>query len=208
MTLQPVDPDSITPDPQNTNNGTERGMQMLETSLRKLGAGRSIVVDANRTVIAGNHTFEAAQELGLPMIEVETDGTTLVVVRRTDLDMSTDPRARQLAIADNRTAQVGIEFNSELVVNTSMQVDLSDFFSETELQQLTRRAELEQTSAADTPPQSPKQKDDPLKLIQLYYQPHEADEFEQLVHKVAKRLGVATMSLAVLGALRQAAIEA
>ena len=46
----------LTPDPQNANKGTERGRGMIEDSLRRLGAGRSILVDKHNRVIAGNKT--------------------------------------------------------------------------------------------------------------------------------------------------------
>ena len=44
----------LTPDPRNANLGTERGLAMLERSLRETGAGRSILVDRAGRVIAGN----------------------------------------------------------------------------------------------------------------------------------------------------------
>lgn len=74
---------SLTPDPHNANRGTARGRAMLEQSLRSYGAGRSVLTDKHGVLIAGNKTAEAAQKLGLSIREVETDGTELVVVRRT-----------------------------------------------------------------------------------------------------------------------------
>ena len=56
----------LTPDPQNANKGTERGVEMLEQSLRSYGAGRSLLIDKNGVVIAGNKTLEAAASIGLP----------------------------------------------------------------------------------------------------------------------------------------------
>ena len=47
-------------------------------------------------------TVEQAKALGLPLRVVRTDGDYLVAVQRDDLDLATDPRARALAIADNR----------------------------------------------------------------------------------------------------------
>ena len=44
----------LTPDRHNMNRGTERGLQLLEKSLRDYGAGRSILVDKAGNVIAGN----------------------------------------------------------------------------------------------------------------------------------------------------------
>src|SRR5687767_9698523 len=98
--------DSLVPDKRNANRGTARGHDLLETSLREYGAGRSILVDKNGVVIAGNKTLEAASELGLSVKKVHTTGKQLVVVVRDDLDLETDKAARELAYADNRVAQV------------------------------------------------------------------------------------------------------
>lgn len=128
----------LTPDPRNANRGTERGSGMLETSLREYGAGRSLLVDKHGVVIAGNKTLEAASSIGFERVRVvETDGSELVVVQRTDLDLAEDARAKALAVADNRVAQVGLEWEpdvlSELVDGG---VDLSKMFTDDELLKL------------------------------------------------------------------------
>ena len=66
----------LTPDTHNANRGTERGMAMLENSLREFGAGRSILIDREGRVIGGNKTLEKAAEIGLEdVVVVQTDGT-------------------------------------------------------------------------------------------------------------------------------------
>lgn len=55
-------------DPHNANRGTDRGRRAVADSLAECGAGRSILVDRDGTVIAGNKTLEAAQALGLPAL--------------------------------------------------------------------------------------------------------------------------------------------
>ena len=125
-----------TPDPANANRGTERGLFMLEESLQKTGAGRSIVVDRNGIIIAGNKTQQAALDNGIiEAIEVETDGNQLVVVKRRDLDLSSgDERARLLAYYDNRASQVGLEWDAEqLLADMEAGIDLSSMFSTDEL---------------------------------------------------------------------------
>jgi len=104
-------------DLQNANEGTQRGRGLLEKSLRKLGAGRSILVDKDGNVIAGNKTLEGASEIDLPVRIVETDGNELVVVKRTDLDLysDTDKRARQMAYADNKIAELDLAWKPEQI---------------------------------------------------------------------------------------------
>ena len=126
----------LVPDPNNANKGTVRGAAQLETSLRKFGAGRSILVDKNGLVIAGNKTVENAAAIGLDdVIIVKTDGKKLVAVQRTDLDLD-DPStgARALAYADNRVSEIDLEWDTEQILqDISAGVDLSDFFTDEEL---------------------------------------------------------------------------
>jgi len=54
----------LTFDEHNANKGTERGTAMLADSLQELGAGRSILIDRNNRIIAGNKTAEQAGQVG------------------------------------------------------------------------------------------------------------------------------------------------
>jgi hypothetical protein len=123
----------LKPDPKNANKGTARGHELVKESLAQYGAGRSIVVDRDGKIIAGNKTAANAQAAGLSddVIVVQTDGTKLVVVQRTDLDLS-DPKARQLAIADNRTAEIGLEWDPAILSEFAVE-DVNPFFSAVEL---------------------------------------------------------------------------
>lgn len=137
----------LTPDPRNANKGTERGTGMLEKSLRKYGAGRSILIDKAGKVIAGNKTLQGAADIGLDdVLIVQTDGTQLVAVQRTDLDLDSK-EARELAIADNRTSEVGLDWDTaELEALIADGVELGDMFWSNELSDL-----LNDKSAADDP---------------------------------------------------------
>jgi hypothetical protein len=127
----------LTLDPNNANRGTERGAVQLENSLRDYGAGRSILVDKHGVVIAGNKTLEQAAAIGLEVETVRTDGNKLVVVQREDLDLQADPRARELAIADNRVAQIDLEWDvDELKRELDDGVDLAKFWRDDELAEM------------------------------------------------------------------------
>ena len=119
-------PTNVTPDPHNANCGTVRGRALLEKSLRELGAGRSIVADKHGTIIAGNKTLDVAVSVGIPTRVVETDGHELIVVQRTDLDLS-EPTgmARRLAYADNRVGQIDLEWDAAaLLADATAGLDL------------------------------------------------------------------------------------
>lgn len=131
----------LTPDARNANRGTERGRQMLETSLRKYGAGRSVLADKHGALIAGNKTVEVAADLGIPIRTIETDGRELVVVQRTDLDLGEGGAARELAYADNRVSQVSLEWElAQIGADVEAGIDLAGLWSEDELAHLMRDA--------------------------------------------------------------------
>ena len=102
-------------DKKNFNKHTEKGMAKLNKSISKLGLGRSIVVDSENNIIAGNATAEVAGELGLDKIRViETSGDELVVVKRIDVKPNSKI-AKELAIADNKVGQDNLDWDYELL---------------------------------------------------------------------------------------------
>ena len=103
----------------NFNKGTQYGDHLMDESLRQFGLGRSILIDKNNRIIAGNKTTEKAGELGFEdVLVVETDGKTLVAVKRTDIDL--DSKAgRELALADNATAKANLEWDEEAIAKAS-----------------------------------------------------------------------------------------
>ncbi len=122
-------------DEKNANKGTKRGRELLGESLEKYGAGRSVVLDRRDRVIAGNKTIEAARAAGMKSVAViESDGSSLIAVRRGDLDLKKDRKARELAIADNRVSEIDLEWKPEVLA--SLDVDLAQFWNENELKTL------------------------------------------------------------------------
>ena len=87
-------------DKRNYRKHNEENKRVIRKSLEELGAGRSIVIDKEGEIIAGNGVYEQAQKLGIKTKIVETDGSELVVVKRTDLATGDDKR-KKLALADN-----------------------------------------------------------------------------------------------------------
>lgn len=75
---------------------------MIRASLEEVGAGRSILLDRNGTVIAGNGVYEQAQALGIKVRTIDTKRDELIAVRRADL---TGAAARRMALLDNRAAE-------------------------------------------------------------------------------------------------------
>lgn len=112
----------LKPDPQNANAGTPRGMTLLSSSLQDLGAGRSILIDKNGYIIAGNKTAAQAKASGLTdVLIVQTAGNQVVAVQRTDLDLSKHPKARRLAFADNRIGELNLSWNGEEILALALE---------------------------------------------------------------------------------------
>lgn len=94
-----------TPDPMNTNAHTQRGGGLLENSLRRRGANRSIAsagkgVDVP-VVTAGNFTLEKAYGAGFTeIVNIHVTGNQLVNVVRDDIAPGS-PEAVALGIEDN-----------------------------------------------------------------------------------------------------------
>ena len=124
-------------DPRNANRGTPRGRHLLDASLREYGAGRAVLTDRDGVLIAGNKTFEVAQRLGIPTRVIETDGQELVVVRRRDLHLASDPKARALAIADNRVGELDLDWDPAILQQLQADgLDLDLFWTTEEFERL------------------------------------------------------------------------
>lgn len=103
----------LIPDDNNFNKHTEFGMTLLEKSIRRNKFGRSVLVDKNNRVIAGNGVVETASNIGETKIQiVETTGDKLVVVKRMDVDLDST-QGRELAFTDNQIAHVDLEWDKE-----------------------------------------------------------------------------------------------
>jgi hypothetical protein len=122
----------LTPDLKNANKGTKRGRQAVARSLIDYGAGRSIVIDRDDRIIGGNKTVEQASAAGIrEVIVIESDGSKLIAVKRTDLSLD-DPKARALAVADNRVGELGLEWDPGVLAELST-LDLEPYFTRDEL---------------------------------------------------------------------------
>lgn len=147
----------LKPDDHNANLGTERGRALLEKSLQQYGAGRSILLDKNGRIIAGNKTAETAGEIGIEdVILVRTKGNQLVAVLREDLDLD-EEAARMLAYADNRVGQIDLQFDADvLLADKNAGLPLGEFWFDFELNSVQKYNELPQEwpeydeSAADS----------------------------------------------------------
>lgn len=118
-------------DPLNRRRHPDANLHMIQESLHEVGTARSIVIDEHGEVLAGNGVLEAAKSAGITkVLTVDTDGKTLVAVRRTGLS---DQEKYKLALYDNRTAELAEWDPEQLRRDIESGLDLSMFFSPEDL---------------------------------------------------------------------------
>jgi ParB-like chromosome segregation protein Spo0J len=121
-------------DRHNRRKHTPRNVGMIVDSLHKVGTGRSIVIDENNEILAGNATVDAAAEAGITRVRVvEVDGNELIAVKRTGLSTG---QKRALAIFDNRTGELAEWNTDQLLEDMQSGEDLSAFFYDEEVTRL------------------------------------------------------------------------
>ena len=97
----------IKQDKRNYRKHGDKNKEMIRRSLEECGAGRSILIDNENTAVAGNGVLEQAEKLGIPIRVIESDGSELIAVKRTDLSPD-DPKRKELALADNATSDASV----------------------------------------------------------------------------------------------------
>jgi DNA modification methylase len=121
-------------DEKNANRGTKRGREFIEGSLKKYGLGRSILLDRDGNVIAGNKTLEAFRAAGgTEIVVIGTQGDALIAVQREDLTIDSR-KGRSLAIADNRASEIDLDWNPEVLA--SLDLKLGDFFDDRDMRRV------------------------------------------------------------------------
>lgn len=117
-------------DRRNYRKHNEKNKKLIKKSLEECGAGRSIVVDNEGEIIGGNGIYEAWGNK--PVKIVETDGSELVVVKRTDLSTD-DEKRKKLAIMDNTTSDTA-EMDMEMLQADFDLATLAEFGLPTEFE--------------------------------------------------------------------------
>ena len=124
----------LIPDAENRRAHNPRNVGMIADSLQAVGAARSIVIDEDGVVLAGNGVIEAAAEAGIEQVRIiEASGHELIAVRRRGL---TADQKRALALADNRAAELATWNLDQLRADADAGLDLISFFQPVELADL------------------------------------------------------------------------
>lgn len=135
-----IDIEQLKQDDHNFNKGTEAGKKLMEKSFAQFGAGRSILLDKENRIIAGNKSQLAAMGAGIKKVRViETTGDELIAVKRTDIELDS-LKGRELARADNLTTQVNLSWDRAELAAVAEDVagfEVSDWGVELNLPEMT-----------------------------------------------------------------------
>ena len=145
-------------DHKNARKRTQASASLLQESLQRYGPARSIVIDEDNRILAGNGTVEAAINLGIDGLRIiDAAPDELIAVRRTGL--SEDQKVG-LALADNRTADLA-EWDAEMLQQLSKEHDIAPWFQEDDLETLLEQVErlepVEGNTDPDEVPEAPEQ---------------------------------------------------
>jgi DNA modification methylase len=142
-------------DHKNARKRTDRSAKLIAESLQRFGAARSIVIDEENRILAGNGTIEGAKAAGIKNVRViETDGTEIIAVKRTGL---TEDEKIGLALADNRTSDLS-DWDKDMLQQLSEEHDIAPWFDADDLAAILGTVEqlpTEGLTDADDVPEAP-----------------------------------------------------
>ena len=145
-------------DHKNARRRTDRSSELIKESLQRYGAARSIVIDEENRILAGNGTIDGAKAAGIKNLRIiETDGDEIIAVKRTGLS---EEQKVGLALADNRTADLS-EWDQEMLHQLSEEHDISPWFDQDDLDELLAVTELEPEEGNTDPDDVPEAPEDP-----------------------------------------------
>ena len=117
-------------DHKNARKRTDRSADLIKESLERYGAARSIVIDEENRILAGNGTVEGAKAAGIKNLRIiDTEGDEIIAIRRTGL---TEDEKVGLALADNRASDLSA-WDKEMLHRLSQEHDLNPWFDEADL---------------------------------------------------------------------------
>lgn len=127
-------------DHKNARRRTDRSSDLIKESLQRYGAARSIVIDEENRILAGNGTIDGAKAAGIRRVRIiESEGDEVIAVRRTGLS---EEQKVGLALADNRTADLS-EWDLEMLHRLSEEHELDPWFNQDDLDELLNVVEVD-----------------------------------------------------------------
>lgn len=157
----------LAPDPDNARVHNPRNIGMIADALQEVGAARSIVIDEENTVLAGNGVVEGAAQAGITRVRVvEADGHEIIAVRRRGL---TPEQKQRLALYDNRTGELST-WNPAAVAAAAQRagVGIEKMFTPDELKALIASIPAQTTDGLTDPDEIPEPRKTSIKLGDMF----------------------------------------
>lgn len=111
-------------DRRNARRHTERGLAAHKHAIDEVGFGRGMVATKDLTIVAGNQTAQALEELGREQARyVHTDGTRPVIHVRDDVESGSD-KAVKIGLYDNMVADLADGYDPEILAALLEEVEL------------------------------------------------------------------------------------
>jgi len=168
-------------DHKNARKRTNQSAELIQESLKRYGAARSIVIDEDNRILAGNGTIEGAKAAGIKNVRIiETDGDEIIAVKRTGLS---EHDKVGLALADNRTSDLS-DWDAEMLHRLSEEQDISPWFEEDDLAELGG----EEVEALDEMPELSDAEKEPFQQMSFTLHDEQVEVVKEAIEK-AKTMG-------------------
>ena len=168
-------------DHKNARKRTNQSAELIQESLKRYGAARSIVIDEDNRILAGNGTIEGAKAAGIKNVRIiETDGDEIIAVKRTGLS---EHDKVGLALADNRTSDLS-DWDAEMLHRLSEEQDISPWFDENDLAELGG----EEVEALDEMPELSDAEKEPFQQMSFTLHDEQVEVVKEAIEK-AKTMG-------------------
>src|SRR3990167_3776947 len=146
---------SYRPQRVNANKHTPAGMGALRTSIQGDGIIGAITVARDGETFDGSARLETLAESmpDVKIIEIETDGATLIVNKRKDIPNANSPRARRLGVAANIIAKMDYNPDGEILAALAAEDEMIADLVKAERDSLRAVQEYAAENGADAEPQ-------------------------------------------------------
>jgi DNA modification methylase len=139
--------EDLLPDPDNLRLHPEENLDLIMDSLQEIGPARSITIDTDGVVWAGNGVVEAARMAGITKVRkiiARPDELVAVEIQEEDLE-----KKRRYAIRDNRSSELSRWDSARIAELHAAGRDLSFAFNASALQEIIDRMPAAATHTAE-----------------------------------------------------------
>lgn len=163
----------IKPSSKNTNKHTEDGMQLLKTSIDKVGVLESISVTKEGTIISGHARSEVFNQKGMVAKEIHLQENEYPVIV-TDIEDNTKQYFEAQILA-NTTANKNYNLDNELIEEIAVEFDI-------DIEEV--GVEVEEVEYENT--QSSNVKNEPTNMIAISLTDEETELWQTTKEKIGK----------------------